>query len=364
MTVCLIGKSLTTLVLSKIFINKGVDVDIYYSNNKSLNDKSRTTSRTIGLSNYSIDFLENEKILRKKDCWDIKEINLYKDKNPDIFLNFKSKKSSFFMTNYNDFYKTLETKIKKNNLVKFKKSSTQKQILDLKKKNYELIIITDTNNFLFKKFFSKHFKKNYNSTAFTTIINHPKKKNNIAEQYFTKFGPLAFLPISNKKTSIVFSVFDKDLTKDQSRIINLIKYYNKNYEIKNIDKFQEFPIYLSLSRNYYHKNILSFGDALHRVHPLAGQGFNMTLRDAKILSELIKKNLNLGLNLSSVLEKFEKKRKNTNFLFGIGIDFLHEFFKLLNKYNFKSVDRLFKFTNKNTFIKKKLENFADKGFIL
>ena len=38
------------------------------------------------------------------------------------------------MTNYNDFYKTLETKIKKNNLVKFKKSSTQKQILDLKKK--------------------------------------------------------------------------------------------------------------------------------------------------------------------------------------------------------------------------------------
>ena len=80
------------------------------------------------------------------------------------------------MTNYNHFYKTLETKIKKNKLVKFKKSTTQKPFLDLKKKNYDLIIITDTNNFLFKKFFSKHYKKNYNSTAFTTIINHPKKK--------------------------------------------------------------------------------------------------------------------------------------------------------------------------------------------
>ena len=364
MTVCLIGKSLTTLVLSKIFINRGVGVDIYYSNNKNLDNIYRTTSRTIGLSNYSIDFLEEEKILKKTDCWNIKEINLYKDESPDIFLNFKPKKNSFFMTNYNYFYKTLETKIKKNKLVKFKKSTTQKQLLDLKKKNYEIIIITDTNNFLFKKFFSKHYKKNYNSTAFTTIINHPKKKNNIAEQYFTKFGPLAFLPISNKKTSIVFSVFDADLIKDQSRMKNLIKYYNKNYKIKNIDKLQEFPIYLSLSRNYYHKNILSFGDALHRVHPLAGQGFNMTLRDAKIFSELIKKNLNLGLNLSSVLEKFEKERKNTNFLFGFGIDFLHEFFKLLNKYNFKSVDRFFEFTNKNTFIKKKLESFADKGFIL
>ena len=364
MTVCLIGKSLTTLVLSKIFINNGVSVDIYYSNNKKLKSQSSKNSRTIGLSNYSIDFLEDEKILQKKDCWDIKEINLYKDDNPEIFLNFKSKKSSFFMTTYNYFYNKLETKIKKNKLVKFRRSTTDKQLLDLKKKNYEIIITTDINNLLFKKFFSKHYKKNYNSTAFTTIINHSTKINNIAEQYFTKYGPLAFLPISNKKTSIVFSIFDQDLIKDKLRIINLIKYYNKSYKIKNFGELKEFPIYLSLSRNYFHKNILSFGDALHRVHPLAGQGFNMTLRDAKILSDLIKKNLDLGLSLNYVLEKFEKERKNTNFLFSIGIDFLHEFFKLLNKYNIKSVDKFFKIANKNIFIKKKLESFADKGFII
>ena len=364
MTVCLIGKSLTTLVLSKIFINNGVSVDIYYSNNKKLKSQSGKNSRTIGLSNYSIDFLEDEKILQKKDCWDIKEINLYKDDNPEIFLNFKSKKNSFFMTTYNYFYNKLETKIKKNKLVKFRRSTTDKQLLDLKKKNYEIIITTDTNNLLFKKFFSKHYKKNYNSTAFTTIINHSIKTNNIAEQYFTKYGPLAFLPISNKKTSIVFSIFDQDLIKDKLRIMNLIKYYNKSYKIKNFGELKKFPIYMSLSRNYFHKNILSFGDALHRVHPLAGQGFNMTLRDARILSDLIKKNLDLGLSLNYVLEKFEKERKNTNFLFSIGIDFLHEFFKLLNKYNIKSVDKFFKITNKNIFIKKKLESFADKGFIL
>ena len=134
MTVCLIGKSLTTLVLSKIFINNGVSVDIYYSNNKKLKSQSSKNSRTIGLSNYSIDFLEDEKILQKKDCWDIKEINLYKDDNPEIFLNFKSKKSSFFMTTYNYFYNKLETKIKKNKLVKFRRSTTDKQLLNLKKK--------------------------------------------------------------------------------------------------------------------------------------------------------------------------------------------------------------------------------------
>ena len=80
----------------------------------------------------------------------------------------------------------------------------------------------------------------------------------------------------------------------------------------DVNELQQFPINVSLSRNYFYKNILSFGDALHKIHPLAGQGFNMTLRDAKILSQLIEKNLDLGLNLDTVLEKFEidKTQKN------------------------------------------------------
>ena len=89
----------------------------------------------------------------------------------------------------------------------------------------------------------------------------------------------------------------------------------------------------------------------------------MTIRDAKILSQLIKKNLDLGLNLDTVLEMFEIKRKNSNIVFAMGVDFLHEFFKLNTKYNMKSIDNLFKFINKNIFIKRKLESFADKGFI-
>ncbi len=141
-------------------------------------------------------------------------------------------------------------------------------------------------------------------------------------------------------------------------------HYNRLYKIKKINALQQFPINLSLSRNYFYKNILSFGDALHKIHPLAGQGFNMTLRDAQILNELIRKNLELGLNLDTVLEKFEIKRKNSNFIFAMGVDFLHEFFKLINKYNMKSIDNIFEFMNKNVNIKKKIQNFADKGFIL
>ena len=79
---------------------------------------------------------------------------------------------------------------------------------------------------------------------------------------------------------------------------------------------------------------------------------------------MIKKNLDLGLNLDTILEKFEIKRKNSNFIFAMGVDFLHEFFKLNNKYKTKSIDNLFEYMNKNSFIKKKIESIADKGFSL
>ena len=100
MTICLIGKNLTSLVLSKIFANKGINVDLYYSNNKITNNMTNTLSRTIGLSNDSVNFLESYKILNKKDCWNIKQIKLYKEKELDSFLTFKPEKSSFSMIFY------------------------------------------------------------------------------------------------------------------------------------------------------------------------------------------------------------------------------------------------------------------------
>ena len=58
----------------------------------------------------------------------------------------------------------------------------------------------------------------------------------------------------------------------------VIKKYNQNYEIKNFGKFEKFKLNFSIVRNYYHKQVMIFGDGLHKIHPLAGQGFNMTLK--------------------------------------------------------------------------------------
>ena len=59
-------------------------------------------------------------------------------------------------------------------------------------------------------------------------------------------------------------------------------------------------------RSYYYRNILAFGDLLHKIHPLAGQGFNMTIRDTKNLLNIIKNKHSLGLPIDmSVNKEFE-----------------------------------------------------------
>tara|TARA_B100001027_G_scaffold216921_1_gene195126 strand:+ start:2231 stop:3334 length:1104 start_codon:yes stop_codon:yes gene_type:complete len=361
MSVCIIGKNLTALMLSKILINKGIRVDLFYQESNNIVNLKKNYTRTLGLSNYSTKFLSTQKISLNKYLWKVKEIDLFRKKNSVKFLNFSDEENCFSIISYNIFYNLLKKSLKQKKLYLEKKQKKNffKELINNHK--YEIIINTEKSNILFRKFFSNQLKKDYESVGFTTIIKHNKITNNTAQQYFTSYGPLAFLPLSNFQTSVVFSVFDKAVQTSEKKVEQIIKDINTKYKIKSLKKFEQFPISLSLSRNYFHKKFLMFGDGLHKIHPIAGQGFNMTIRDASVLSNLIKDNLDLGLSLDNVLKKFEKERKKTNFLFATGVDFFHEFFKFTDKYDISSIDKVFNFINQNKYIKSKLKNYADKG---
>ena len=154
-------------------------------------------------------------------------------------------------------------------------------------KDYDLVFNTDYNHPITKKHFNKKIEKKYNRVAYTTILEHERIPNNIAVQIFTKNGPLAFLPISDYETSIVYSISNH--LKGEKEVSNLINTYNSKYILKKINKINSFKLRGLSLRSYFHKNILAFGDLLHRIHPLAGQGFNMTIRDIKILNDIIQK---------------------------------------------------------------------------
>jgi len=362
MNICLIGDTLTSLALAKNLTNKNIKVIVYCKNFKNHGFQTRT----IGISKNNFDFFNKEIIKFKKNMiWKIKKIEIYTEKLKDEkILNFENNQEELFLiAKNNEIYKLLDKDLKKNKLFKkiiIKNNNFYKKIL--KEKKYELIINCDGNNIISKNFFYNKINKNYNSYAYTTIINHKNIKNDKAIQIFTKIGPIAFLPISNSKTSIVFSIINKKVILNESEIINLIFQYNKNYEIKSFGKLEKFELNFSISRNYYYKNIMAFADTLHKIHPLAGQGFNMILRDINILSKIIQNRMDLGLQIDhSIYKTFEKKTRHFNFIFSFGNDFIYEFFKFDNKYKNNYLNQLVKFFGKNKLFNKIASKYADQG---
>ena len=364
MNICLIGSSLTSLALAKNLINKKIKVFIYYKNYKL----NKFNSRTIGISRNNLNFFNNEIIkIKKNKLWKINKIEIYNEKNKsEKILNFeKSQQELFSMVYYNKIYRLLENNLKKNKLFKailIKNNSIYKKIL--KEKKHNLIINCDGNNKIAKDIFYKKIIKNYNSHSYVTVFTHKKTKNLKAIQIFTKIGPIAFLPISETETSVVFSILDSSKIINEVEVKSLITKFNPNYIIKKFSKIEKFQLNFSSLRNYHDNNLMSFGDSLHKIHPLAGQGFNMTLRDIKILSDIIQLRLDLGLPLDkTIYSEFEKKTKHLNFIFSNGIDFIYEFFKFDNRYENQYLDNFLKYLGKNKSFKNLTNKYADEGLI-
>jgi len=360
MKICLFGKNLTNIILSQVLIKKGISVHMYYQKKNNL--AKINYNRTIGLSLENIKFLKKYDIDVEKIGQKISKIFLYKNEAKETFLRFDNKNSLFFIVKnhllFNSVYKKINKK-KEFNESKINKDSDYLKLLN--KKDFQFFINSETSNLINKKFFNQNIKKDYNSTSYISVIDHQKLKNNTSAQIFTKKGPLAFLPISNSKTSIVYSVTDK-LNINENEFKELVKKYNKFYKIKKFYSVDKFKLNFFLSKKYTYKNILSFGDSLHKVHPLAGQGFNMTVRDIKSLTDQIQKNIDLGLELSPTILSFEKERKHNNFLFAYGIDFLHNFFEKENRFKILDNKIISETLDNNFFLKKISEKFANKGF--
>ena len=358
MRICILGDNLSASVLAKALVNQKLHVDI-------LTKKKQNTinqSRTIGISKSNIDFFNKNIINIDKLLWHLKKIEIFTDnlKNEKL-LNFQNdKKQIFSIIKNKELYEFLEKNLLKNKY--FRKKLYKKNNLSVLEK-YDLIINCDFSHELTKKYFSKKITKKYNSFAYTTIIEHNKIKNNIATQFFTKKGPLAFLPIASNRTSIVYSINNSKIKKNE-KIKQLIELYNLKYKIIKINKIEMFELQSLNLRKYYHKNILAFGDLLHKIHPLAGQGFNMTIRDIKIFLNIIKSRLDLGLQIDSSINKdFENKLKHRNLIFSSGIDLIHEFFNMESKVTNDKLSKSIQLLGKNPSMNRIFSKIADKGIL-
>ena len=355
MRVCIIGAGLSSITLAKALVNQKIHVDLVAKKKDFLHNHTRT----IGISKSNVEYFNKHIININKIIWKINEIEIFSEnlKNEKI-LNFKDDKSQLFSIIKNfQLNKVITNSLSKSKFFQ-KKNINRKTILSDK---YNLVINTDYFDEITKKFFYKKITKKYNSFAYTTIIKHKKIKNGIATQIFTSKGPIAFLPVSNYETSVVFSI-QNSKNENDINIKNLISKYNLKYKIIKINKIHSFGLKSLNLRSYYYNNILSFGDLLHRIHPLAGQGFNMTIRDIKILIDIIKRKNNLGLPLDkSINSEFENNSKHKNLIFSNGIDFIYQFFDTERKFNNSFLSKTVQIFGKNKPINKLFTKIADKG---
>jgi len=325
--ICIVGDGLAGL-MSSIALNNltNLEVHLIAKKNKQMKDK-RTTA--ISASNFNF-FQDIVNKFDQKLFWPTKKINLfYETNNKKLnFLNFSEDKNNLMYVFENDkVKKVLLKEIKKKKIKIIQKKITKLSDLD----SYDLkVLCLGKSSKIYQNIInSRSIDKDYKEIALTGYVKHNMKEVSTS-QFFLKEGPLAILPFSKKNFSFVWSVKKEFIKKNiKSIVTSKLSELLKNKKKVDVTNIQTYPLILNLKRTYYKNDALILGEGLHTVHPVAGQGFNLVIRDIKKLKEVLKYYTSLGISIksSSALEDFSSSRKSENIITGLGIDLTHNFFK-------------------------------------
>ena len=385
--ICIIGSGLTALTIAYLLSKFKLQIDIVEQDLK----KKKIKPTKLALSKHSLDQLRfyGLKDIKKKFNV-VKNIYLHDSYSSislkqDLHFSTSNKKEALaYIIDGNTLFSDISKKIKsfKNiNFIKREISSINdnkfyKEIIfkDFNKENYNLVIFASANNlFLLSKFkLRKVIDKSYNEDAYVFNLDHKKIINNSARQFFLKDGPLAFLPISKTETSVIWSIKNNSVNKKYvSSKKHLSKFFNTHFkelfnEIISISEINKFNLNYIFNELKDSKRTLLFGEIANKIHPIAGQGWNMTLRNIFSLIKVIKYSENLGLEIGNdiFIKKYLDETNLNNLAFATLIDGIRKIFDIkidsyaaIRKNTLSNLD-------KNFFIKKNLINIANKGLFI
>ena len=195
----------------------------------------------------------------------------------------------------------------------------------------------------------------YPQNAIVCTIEHQFSHGGIAHEKFLSGGPFAVLPLLGKRASLVW-------TEEANLAEELYALDDKNFDIevnKRLGSFlgdahtigarYHYPLAMHHAEQYVDHRIALVGDAAHGVHPIAGQGLNMGLRDVAALTEVLVNNIRLGLDHGTmeVLQHYERWRRIDNLSMVAVTDALNRLFvaegtmiKISRKVGLAAVNRL------------------------
>jgi 2-octaprenyl-6-methoxyphenol hydroxylase len=175
---------------------------------------------------------------------------------------------------------------------------------------------------------------NYDQSGIVTTVAHERDHNGRAEEHFLPAGPFAILPLKGKRSSIVWTEAKDEADRivalpDNEFLAELEQRFGLHLgDISVVGPRRAYPLGLFVARDFVADRIALIGDAAHVIHPIAGQGLNMGLRDVAALAEAVIDGARLGLDpgAMSVLERYQRWRRFDTMAMGVATDGLNRLF--------------------------------------
>lgn len=175
---------------------------------------------------------------------------------------------------------------------------------------------------------------NYDQTGIVATVEHDLPHGGRAEEHFTPSGPFAILPLPGNRSSLVWT----ETKADAERILGLDeagflaelrrRFGDRLGEVRLVGSRHSYPLSMFIARELAGPRLALIGDAAHVVHPIAGLGFNLGLRDVAALAESVHDAFGLGLDPGgeAVLERYSLWRRFDTVMTAMAMDGLNRLF--------------------------------------
>ena len=284
-------------------------------------DQLLNQSRALALSASSIDILKKINIDPKKNLEFIPINKIHtsqKESFGRVIIDQGESDPVGFVIRYDHLIKHLLDKINanKNISIHFKSEVIDMNVkesffrdVDDKKYNYNFLIFSDgIGNLLDNQFKFSVDNEIANYSALVCEVDTQLNHENIAYERFTPDGPIALLPINNNSLSKLVWTGNNHFIEGLLKLNKneFIELFHENFgerlgQVKEIGEKIVYPLRQQYMLKPYTENILVLGNAAHTMHPVAGQGLNLTIRDIAYLSTLLQENQYLILESAVIL---------------------------------------------------------------
>jgi 2-octaprenyl-6-methoxyphenol hydroxylase len=256
--------------------------------------------------------------------------------------------------------KNIDTLLKTKSISKKTYSNKVSIVIDEQKEIFARVLILSVNDEnLLEQNNIKFISQNLNQTAFSMDVKGEFKKQNHAFQIFTSSGPLAFLPYSHNHASLVWSLKNssKELNYEKSKLESKVnEYFEKEIGALKIENIETHKLNFLYAKKLYHRNTVLMGNIAHNIHPIAGQGLNLSIKDISLFVEVILKYTSLGYEVNNrmAFKEFDQLRKIDNAAYSFGTLALDKILKSKNTFLSMFANMGIKILDKNNLLKRKI----------